>query len=112
MTRLSLSSLSLLSLSPSLSRRLLPVQTNSPDRDTALPIHDPVFCSQFTDNTTQLSQVFDGVAVDSFTRDLLNGSLIVNLVNGTTFNICPLAGFNPAPPCVRSAVTKLHHSSH
>ena len=93
-----------LSLSLSLSRRLLPVQTNSPDRDTAAAIHDPVFCSQFTNDTAQLSQVLGG-AVQTFSRDLLNGSFMVTLEDGTIFDLCPPATFRAAPPCVRLAVT-------
>ena len=89
-----------LPLPPSLplSRRLLPVQTNSPDRVEG-NIHDPVFCSQFTNSTAQLGQ-FLGVGVDSISRFTINGSISANLANGTTLNICPPAGFRAAPPCV------------
>lgn len=79
-------------------QRLLPVQTNSPDRATGT-IHDPVFCSQFADtnNLTLLGQIF-GVTATNASRNDMTGAIGVTLANGTTFNVCPPATFRPAPP--------------
>ena len=88
-----------LSLSlPSLSqRRLLPVQTNSPDRVDS-NVHDPVFCSQVQRD----SAFYRSVNIDQ----MESGQLNVTLLNGTAAFICPPATFRAAPPCVRP--TSMH----
>lgn len=82
----------------SLHRHLLPVQTNSPDRQGNMSIaHSPGNCSLI--NTTGLNVMTDNP---------LNRTIVLS--DGTV--ICTAATFNPAPPCVRLLVVDIESYRH
>ncbi len=84
-----------ISLCFSFLRELLPVQSNSPDRDgNMLTNHDPKFCSE-------VGNLYEGQNVN-----IGSNNNTIQFDNGTV--LCNPAEFSPAPPCVSVSIMFLY----